>query len=406
MERRVQDTLAVGRAKCHPREDDIPRAHQHQHDEYPLQNHMFVQKLEHTLKFGAAKVRKKLHNFRPKKRLQSGSACQEVVKRHVGGMQIAIRGKIVTPSYNLVVMQVYQAVIEPVEGILHCHPVIITHPLGGQAVGKAGIRQHAGALFLRPGFRHGDHLFAREDGGEERGGGIDGTFRKESERRVLARIQLIHYRSDILNQTGIGDQGFAMLQRSNIGVFANLLQKAGQELRSVHVDKFYDANIIKTSVIHEINVLLQPFFKLYIKDKKYIKPKAIVSFSPITNQTEHYPSHSQNIKTDKMLRGSSLKGYCQVLFEKEPSKEQLASPYLSPILGDYKDMPPIFLSASESETLFDDSKYLYKKLINENHNVGKDFQKKVCHAYQIFPFVREARKSIKACIEFLEELEK
>ena len=145
---------------------------------------------------------------------------------------------------------------------------------------------------------------------------------------------------------------------------------------------------------------------IYIKDKKYIKPKAIVSFSPITNQIEHYPSHLQNIKTDKMLKDSSLKGYYQVLFEKEPSKEQLASPYLSPIFGDYKDMPPIFLSASESETLFDDSKYLYKKLINENHNVGKDFQKKVCHAYQIFPFVREARKSIKACIEFLEELDK
>ena len=144
---------------------------------------------------------------------------------------------------------------------------------------------------------------------------------------------------------------------------------------------------------------------LYIKDQKYNKPKAIVSFSPITNQVEHYPSHSQNIKTDKMLRDSSLKGYYQVLFDEEPSKEQLASPYLSPILGNYKDMPPIFLSASESETLFDDSKYLFEKLMNEKHKVGKDFQKKVCHAYQIFPFVREARKSIKACIEFLEELD-
>ena len=72
----------------------------------------------------------------------------------------------------------------------------------------------------------------------------------------------------MLHQTGIGNQGVTILQCGNVGVYPNLLQEAGQELRSVHVDKFYDAKIIKTSVIHEINVLLQPFFKLYIKDKK------------------------------------------------------------------------------------------------------------------------------------------
>ena len=143
---------------------------------------------------------------------------------------------------------------------------------------------------------------------------------------------------------------------------------------------------------------------LYAKEQKYILPKAIAAFSPVTNAYEQYPSHYDNIKTDKMLGDMVIKGLSEVLFEKEPSKEELMNPCLSPINGDYQNMPPIFLSASMSETLFDDSKYLYEKLVKENHVVEKDFQKRVCHAYPIFPFLKEAKTTLKKCFQFLNNL--
>lgn len=143
---------------------------------------------------------------------------------------------------------------------------------------------------------------------------------------------------------------------------------------------------------------------LLIKDKGLPKPKAIVAFSPATDQYEKLPTHVNNIKTDYMLRDAVAKGIAKPLFESEPTKAELTHYLLSPYYGDYDGLPPIHLSASTSEVLYDDTMVLYKKLKQENHNVKLDTKNGVCHAYQIMTYMKEAKQTLRDVFEFIDSL--
>lgn len=142
---------------------------------------------------------------------------------------------------------------------------------------------------------------------------------------------------------------------------------------------------------------------LYLKEKGLPQPKALVAYSPSVTQAEHYPSHFENAKTDFMLKDNVQKGLQGPLFSGQPSEEELRSPLLSPVYGDYAGLPPVFLAASDSEVLFDDSRELYKKLIAEGHPAKLDIAHCVCHAFPIFPVMPEAQNCIRHTFAYLEE---
>lgn len=142
---------------------------------------------------------------------------------------------------------------------------------------------------------------------------------------------------------------------------------------------------------------------LLLKEKGLPLPKAIVAYSPCTDQAEDLPSHRGNIKTDYMLKGMVAKGLTTVLFDHEPTMEELKDPYISPYYGDYEGLPKIFLAVSDSETLYDDSVVLYEKLKKEGHEVSLSVKHGVPHAYPMFPFMREAKETLDETFAFLEE---
>ena len=143
---------------------------------------------------------------------------------------------------------------------------------------------------------------------------------------------------------------------------------------------------------------------LLLKDGNVPLPKAIVSFSPCTDQYSDLLSHTKNIKTDYMLKDAVAKGLTDVLFEEKIDRESLKDYLLSPYYGDYKDLPPIYLSASDTETLYDDSLILYNKLKNENHNVVFEVAHNACHAYQIMTYMPEAKKTLNNVFNFLKKI--
>ncbi|MBR4461430.1 MAG: alpha/beta hydrolase [Erysipelotrichaceae bacterium] len=145
---------------------------------------------------------------------------------------------------------------------------------------------------------------------------------------------------------------------------------------------------------------------LLCKEKKLPQPKAIIAFSPATDQYRDLPSHTRNIKTDHMLKDAVAKGLCDVLFEGETDREKLKEALLSPYYGDYEGLPPIFLSASSSETLYDDAMILYDKLKSEGHETEIDIRNGVCHAYQIMPYMQEARKTLEQTFAFVNKISK
>ena len=103
-----------------------------------------------------------------------------------------------------------------------------------------------------------------------------------------------------------------------------------------------------------------------------------------------------------MLRDGVAKGIAKQLFDHEANEEELSDPLVSPYYGNYENIAPIFLSASDSETLYDDTIILYEKLRNEDHKVELDIAHGVCHAYPILSYMPEARTTIAKAFAFIE----
>ena len=143
---------------------------------------------------------------------------------------------------------------------------------------------------------------------------------------------------------------------------------------------------------------------LRLKELGLPQPKAIVSFSPCVTHAEHFPSHFSNAKTDYILRDGVAKGMGEPVFgEKVKDQAFLRTPCVSPLYGDYSGLPPIFLSASDTEALLDDAVMLHKKLRDQGHPTALDIQHGLPHAFQVFSFLPECCKTMKKVFSFLEE---
>ena len=141
-----------------------------------------------------------------------------------------------------------------------------------------------------------------------------------------------------------------------------------------------------------------------LKERGLPMPKASAALSPCTTQAENLPSHSSNISTDYMLGDSVYRMECRVVFGPDYTEEQLREPSASPLYADFAGLPPVFLSASDSEALLDDSRYLYEKLIKAGHRTQLDIQSGVCHAFHMFPVMPEAKESLRMAFEFIDAL--
>ncbi|MBR1757626.1 MAG: alpha/beta hydrolase [Lachnospiraceae bacterium] len=142
---------------------------------------------------------------------------------------------------------------------------------------------------------------------------------------------------------------------------------------------------------------------LMLKEKGMKQPKAILSFSPCVNQAEHYPSHFRNAKTDYMMKDAIAKGISDPVFGENATDEEKKNPLASPIYGNFKGVAPIFISASDSEALLDDSLMLYAKLVKVRHKTELDLAHDVCHAYPMITMMPEAQKTLKKAIAFAEK---
>ena len=143
---------------------------------------------------------------------------------------------------------------------------------------------------------------------------------------------------------------------------------------------------------------------LLLKEKGLPQPKALVALSPCVTQADQFPSYTQNAATDYMLRTAVAEGKIKVVFgSRAGDLEYLRQPTISPLYGDFSGLPPVFFSASDTEVLLDDSKLLYEKLKKQGHQTALDIRHGVCHAFQVFPAMPEAKQALAAVFRTLEE---
>lgn len=143
---------------------------------------------------------------------------------------------------------------------------------------------------------------------------------------------------------------------------------------------------------------------MLLKEKGLPQPRALVALSPSVTQVDQFPSYRENAKTDYMLRTGVAEGKIKVVYgDKRDDLDYLRQPTISPLYGDFTGLPPVILSASDTEVLLDDSKVLYRKLKELGHPTALDIRHGVCHAFQVFTAMPEAKKALEMIFNTLDQ---
>ncbi len=129
-------------------------------------------------------------------------------------------------------------------------------------------------------------------------------------------------------------------------------------------------------------------------------PACAVPISPVTEMGRIHglPSRTSRMKQDPLLPVKVMHRVHELYVGDWDSSD----PELSPLYGELKDFPPLYLLASDNEVLLDDTVVFVKKAREAGVKTKMDIWPILPHAFplfeQMFPEVREARKDIVAFI--------
>ena len=143
-----------------------------------------------------------------------------------------------------------------------------------------------------------------------------------------------------------------------------------------------------------LSVLLQ------IKAAGLPMPAAAFCFSPCVQFDRVLKSYVENAKTEAMVSDLSEEVFDAYL--RSHDVEKAREPIFAPYYGDFSGCPPVYLWASESEALRDDSVILYEKLQAAGQGCNLYLRKNMLHTWLIIPYIPEARadlKLVKKCME-------
>lgn len=133
-------------------------------------------------------------------------------------------------------------------------------------------------------------------------------------------------------------------------------------------------------------------------------PLAVAAFSPVAGIGMDLPSHKANIKTDYMLKRDPSGG--KLLAKLVPAgagEDFLKDPSISPVYGEFRGFPPLFLSVSDSEVLYDDSKLLYEKAKTAGVKCKLEIGHKQLHAWASIPQIPESHQTLQNMKTFFDE---
>ena len=140
---------------------------------------------------------------------------------------------------------------------------------------------------------------------------------------------------------------------------------------------------------------------LAIKEHKLPMPACAYMLSPLLDVSDHAPSRWKNAMSDSALpapKNRAINPRPMYLGENAPD-----DPMVSPINGDFTDLPPLYIQVSDSEMLLDDSLRLARRGHTYDVEVNVDLWHKVPHVWQIFGFLPESNEALEKSARFLRD---
>lgn len=136
-----------------------------------------------------------------------------------------------------------------------------------------------------------------------------------------------------------------------------------------------------------------------LKRKETGKIACVIVHSPIVDFTGSMDRKGYMID-DFIIK----KGCMGPLKEMYVVNNDVADPYISVILGDYKDFPPVFITCDINETLYADAKALYKKCEEEHIKVRMIEMEGAFHAFAAIGIsTPEAKDVLNDNVSFIKE---
>lgn len=131
------------------------------------------------------------------------------------------------------------------------------------------------------------------------------------------------------------------------------------------------------------------------------QPAGTFGFSALTDVTLSGASIRENARSEVVLPPSRMPEIQAMYLQGADAKD----PRVSPLFGDYHGVGPVFLTASDSEILYDDTRRMAARLAEQGVDITEDIQHNLPHVWQIFQTILpEADQSLATLAEWIRSL--
>lgn len=127
-------------------------------------------------------------------------------------------------------------------------------------------------------------------------------------------------------------------------------------------------------------------------------PGALLLMSPWTDMTMSGASYKERVEIDPMLTPE----YIDAVRNAYAPGQDLSSPFLSPLFGDFTDFPPTLIQVGDHEILYDDSARLHQAMTAAGVRCRLEVSTGMWHVFQMFPN-RKSNQAIRNLARFLLE---
>jgi monoterpene epsilon-lactone hydrolase len=137
---------------------------------------------------------------------------------------------------------------------------------------------------------------------------------------------------------------------------------------------------------------------LALKDRNIPLPAAAVAISPWTDLT----CSSDSYKTKNRVSVAPLNSW--TVFSKHYTGDNQADlPFISPLFGDLKGLPPVFINSAVDDELYEDGEKFYLKAKEEGVDITFRSGEGMVHCYPLFsPMFREATVAMNEIVGFIQ----
>lgn len=140
---------------------------------------------------------------------------------------------------------------------------------------------------------------------------------------------------------------------------------------------------------------------LALRDRGLPRPAGAIAMSPWTNLAGDFPAMDENRGRDVMLHTDAVRALGRFHARGRDPK----SPEISPAFADFRDLPPLFILASDSEILRDDARAARDAALAAGVSVRYVEAPGLPHAWAAMPAVLpEARQAMEEMTGFIREV--